>query len=546
MPSIEEFGKKLKEKYPQYNAIDDRELGLKMLEKHPEYKDRVFDTDPNTQAQISGVSQAQPEQQGIIGTTKKGFTGLKDTLSGRVDKVSQIAGSDQNIGSKILQTAGQGFATIGDTLGAAIGTTASVVTPDDMEEKIKQKFSQGVSAVAGTDTAQKVVDFYRTVKEKHPELVGNTEAIGNIVDAFANAIGVGAGAKGAKVAVKAGAEEVANLASDTAKVAKKVMETSEESVNKMIDTNIEKGIRPSVAGTKNFAQIEKYKEKARNAVLTITRNKDKLRLTDDIGEVVSGAVPETLKQFSEAIGQTKEAIYKKYNKLATQAGEAGAKIKLTGIADELSKLAESPVLQDVAPEVVAYAKKRGESLIKRGEYTAEQAQEAIKQLNSSLESFYRNPTAGEFSRLQVDALIVNNMRESLDAAITSAKGAGYQKLKEMYGALKTIEKDVYRRAVVDARKNNKGLVDFADVFSAGDIILGVTTMNAAQVAKGGFQMFIKEMYKRRNDPNNIIKKMFKGAEKYIKNEESSTETFVPKSYTGRTLQSMKGKGGLSI
>ena len=53
MPTIEEFGQLIKQKYPQYQNINDKELGLKMIEKYPEYKDRVFDTEPNNQAQIT-------------------------------------------------------------------------------------------------------------------------------------------------------------------------------------------------------------------------------------------------------------------------------------------------------------------------------------------------------------------------------------------------------------------------------------------------------------------------------------------------------------
>jgi DNA-directed RNA polymerase subunit F len=36
-----EFSKKIKEKYPQYSDVDDRELAEKIIEKYPEYSDQL-------------------------------------------------------------------------------------------------------------------------------------------------------------------------------------------------------------------------------------------------------------------------------------------------------------------------------------------------------------------------------------------------------------------------------------------------------------------------------------------------------------------------
>ena len=41
-----EFSKKIKEKYPQYSNIDDRQLAEKIIEKYPEYSDITFDVEP--------------------------------------------------------------------------------------------------------------------------------------------------------------------------------------------------------------------------------------------------------------------------------------------------------------------------------------------------------------------------------------------------------------------------------------------------------------------------------------------------------------------
>ena len=44
-----EFSKKIKEKYPQYSDVDDKELAEKIIAKYPEYSDITFDVEPGKQ-----------------------------------------------------------------------------------------------------------------------------------------------------------------------------------------------------------------------------------------------------------------------------------------------------------------------------------------------------------------------------------------------------------------------------------------------------------------------------------------------------------------
>lgn len=59
--SIVEFGKKIKEKYPTYNDIDDYELGTKVLAKHPVYREKVM-TDDEFINSITGINDILPNQ----------------------------------------------------------------------------------------------------------------------------------------------------------------------------------------------------------------------------------------------------------------------------------------------------------------------------------------------------------------------------------------------------------------------------------------------------------------------------------------------------
>lgn len=285
-------------------------------------------------------------------------------------------------------------------------------------------------------------------------------------------------------------------------------------IEKIIDAGINKGIRPSVSGQKSFAKMEGFRRKSRDAVFTIAENKNNLQLTDELGQP-SGKLPETLNQFSQAIDQTEGAIFKQFDDMAKGAGKTGASLELEPIAKELNGVVNNKVLNDLAPSTADYARAKMESLTKRGVYTVEEAQEAIKILNKSLDAFYKNPTYDTASKAYVDSLVVNRMRSGLDDLISKADGAGYQELKNRYGSLKEIRADVNRRAVVDARKNAKGLIDFSDIFSGSEVIRGIMSLDPASIGAGLTAKSIAKLYKIRNEPNTHIKNMFRHVDKYV-------------------------------
>jgi hypothetical protein len=159
-------------------------------------------------------------------------------------------------------------------------------------------------------------------------------------------------------------------------------------------------------------------------------------------------------------------------------------------------------------------------------------------MNNNLEAFYRNPTYDTASRVAIDAGIANNFRSALDKAIEGATGKEYQALKNKYGALKAIENDVTKAAMRDARKNVKGLLDYTDIFTSGQMLSGILSLNPAMFTKGAVERGFKEYIKMLNDPNRAVKNIFDHLEKTPK------QSFTPKSATGKFLQNPKM--GLSV
>jgi len=331
-------------------------------------------------------------------------------------------------------------------------------------------------------------------------------------------------------------------------------------VRTVVKKGMEKAIRPGVAKQRTAAQAKEYYERATDAVTNIVLNKNNLKLTDESGKVVEG-LPKSLKQFSDAIDQTKRIIFKEYDDLAKAASaqktktyqfknavgvqpkahiQSTARIDLKPIEKELQTVLSSNPFRDMAPSSAKYAESRLKVLANRGSYSPLEAQEAIQILNKTLESFYKNPSFEMATNAGIDAMIANNLRKGLDKTISELTGKQYQQLKNAYGALKEIEKDVGHRVAIDARKNIKGLIDFSDIFSGGEFVAGVVSMNPAFIARGAVAKSIASFYKYVNNPNRIVKSMFSNVELMLRRQQIANRS--TSSAVGRQLGRTAGYG----
>lgn len=460
----------------------------------------------------------------------KGFVSrTAEDLKGRGSEIASTFGEAERGEITPVETGirvvGQAAGGIGDIVGEAARSAWRTFVPDIVKEKGKEAAKAVLGGEQGVEAAKELVSkpikAYQEFAEAHPRVAKTAEGVANIASLLPME-------KGADLLVS-GAEPIAKGAAET--VAKSAAKRAAKTLDADVEKAITKAIRPPVSAAGSAAKSGEYLARAKTAVNAIIEHEPSLNLVDEAGESV--ATPESLKQFSEAIGQTKKEVFKKYSAQAAAAGDAGATVKLGKAADELEAMAGNVVLQDKDPELVKGIMEKADILRKRVEYTPEQAQEAIKLYNDSLESFYRNPSYDTASKAAVDAVVANNLRSGLDEAVESAVGPGYQELKNTYGALRSIEKDVAKRAMVDARKNAKGLLDFSDLFSGSEAVRAIVNMNPAALASSATVKGLAALYKRMNDPNVIIKNMFKAVKKAKKAAEkyglsSETSTFLPK------------------
>jgi hypothetical protein len=283
-----------------------------------------------------------------------------------------------------------------------------------------------------------------------------------------------------------------------------------------ISSYLYKAIRPEFGTQKTWPMVKRYVEQAKEAVKSIIQRKPDLKLTREDGTIVTGVLPQTVRQFSEAIDHAKRSVFKEYDDMAKAAGQQGAEVDLLDAAVELDTIARNTVVLTTRPDTAKYAAEASERYLERGKFSSEEAQEAISHLNQSLDAFYKNPTMDTASKAYVDSMIANNIRKGLDDVIEDSVGEGYQKLKNTYGALKTVEKDVARRALTYDRQAPKGLIDFFDVVAGSQVVHGLASMNMGYAMAGASTKWLAWLVKRYNNPNRMIKNIFEDTEKMMK------------------------------
>lgn len=320
-----------------------------------------------------------------------------------------------------------------------------------------------------------------------------------LVDSAANAVG--------------GAISSAGTAAKDAltKMATKTPEQIDKEMRIISNDGLSKGIKPTKVA-QNTGAYNKLVDANTKSVKDIVRNKADLEILGPEGEP-TGKLPTSNNEYLQAIKQRKDKVFNAYDSLAKESEGNGVTISTQKTVDQLDEIANSKVIRTNAPGIAARAQKEADLLRQAESFTPSEAQQAIKLRNSRLDAFYRNPT--DTDGAYIDALINNNLRSEMDSKILASTGGQYQDLRDQYAAYKAIEESVAHRAVVIGRRNYKGLLDFTNIFTTGDIVNGLATFNPGQVAKGVVGKGIAEYYKYLNDPDTAISKMFSRADSLL-------------------------------
>jgi hypothetical protein len=174
----------------------------------------------------------------------------------------------------------------------------------------------------------------------------------------------------------------------------------------------------------------------------------------------------------------------------------------------------SSTLKEIDPGTVKMANELADRLAEKAAYSPLEAQEAIQNLNARLTNFYKQPTKNGTSEAAIEAMVANKLREGTDKAISGVTGRDYQELKNAYGSLRSIEKDVVHRALVQGRNTKGGLTGMLlDIATADQVIHAIAHLDPTALGSAaGWQAF-KAVRERLMSPNRAVRRMFETAEK---------------------------------
>jgi hypothetical protein len=280
-------------------------------------------------------------------------------------------------------------------------------------------------------------------------------------------------------------------------------------VDRQLSRTYRGAVKPGRISQPSASGLATQDNRLLTAVDQIIANRSNLKLTNEAGIEIPQQLPRSLRQFSEAIDQTKGSIFKAYDQQARAAGQAGAQVPLAPVVAKLREIARSPEVVDLHPAVAADAERLAATMEGRGAYSPSEAQDVIQNLNKTLSGFWRNPTHETVSRASLLAPVSEMLRGQLDAAIESSAGPGYQQLRQRYGALRSIEKDVANAVQREAGKKSGGLVSGAANLVAGEEFLrGVFTMNPQAIGTAAAIKGAQMGWRYINNPNRAIGRMF--------------------------------------
>jgi len=300
-------------------------------------------------------------------------------------------------------------------------------------------------------------------------------------------------------------------------ISSKTLLKADIEVTSDLSKSINKSIKPTVIEKKWSQVIKAFEKDVISSIDTILDNSKKIRYLDEIGETITKAAPETMREFGEAITQAKKIIYEDYASQAAKAWQKWALVQTQPIIDELIIMRDKLSKQIWQQKTVKYIDEVIEDISSKPTLDISIAQDNVQTFNNQLQAFYRNPNYNDAGKTVVDALVNNMLRNKLDDTIEKAlNNKQYQALKQRYWALKNIEKEVNKRAVVAWRANKKGLIDFTDFVSAdmainwmiriiwGDILGGVGSVGRWLALNK-----LKNIFKLWNSPDHELKNLIK-------------------------------------
>jgi hypothetical protein len=217
----------------------------------------------------------------------------------------------------------------------------------------------------------------------------------------------------------------------------------------------------------------------------------------------------------QAANIAKKNIWQQYNARLGAAGQAGAVIDGNQIADAMmNSIDKRTAVQN--PGLVARVQRIADTY--RQPIPLDQAEDFLQSANKDLNSYYAKNKVGqnvaqndpEISSTVAEA---NALRNGLYGKLDVMGGPGSAQLKQTYGSLMNMEKELYGRQLVAARQNPESLSEqLSTVRGAGKIAKGVLTASPGDVIEGAQNIAVSRALKARNTSDAMITRAFQKAQ----------------------------------
>ena len=215
-----------------------------------------------------------------------------------------------------------------------------------------------------------------------------------------------------------------------------------------------------------------------------------------------------------AAGTAKKQIWQQYQARLGPANQMGATIDGNQIADAMmSSIDKRTALQN--PGLVQKVQQIADTY--RKPLALNDAEDFLQSANKDLNTYYTKNKVGQQVAMndpEISSTVAEAgaLRDSLYSKLDQVSGPGASQLKQSYGALTNVEKELYGRQLVAARQNPESLSEqLSTVRGAGKIAKGVVTFNPGDIIEGAQNIGVSRALKARNSSDAMIERAFQAA-----------------------------------
>lgn len=217
----------------------------------------------------------------------------------------------------------------------------------------------------------------------------------------------------------------------------------------------------------------------------------------------------------EANALAKKAIWQQYQQRLGPAAQMGATIDGNQIADAMmNSLDTRTALQN--PGLVAKTKAVADTY--RRPLQLDEAEDFLQSTNKDLNTYYAKNKVGQNVALNdpdISSTVAEGqaLRQALYSKLDDLSGPGAAQLKQAYGSLSNVEKELTGRQLVAARQNVDSLAEqMSTARGVGKIAKGVLTMSPGDVLEGSQNIAVSRALKARNTSDAMITRAFEAAQ----------------------------------